>query len=55
MNNYAVKVIESKSGEVVKVILCDSINKADKVGDGVNINLNHDKYHTETCEVASNE
>jgi len=48
---YEVQVCECRGDVVVKRILCDSMDKAEKVDDGININLNHVKYYTmiETC------
>lgn len=41
-----IQVIETETGEVVKEIDCgNSERKADRVFDGMMINLNHDKYH----------
>jgi hypothetical protein len=45
---FEVKVIETKSGEVVKVIDdIRTVEKAIKVEKGLLINMNHDCYHTE--------
>ena len=43
---YEVQIIRSTTGEVVEILKCSSRSKADKVDDGVNINLNHEEYHT---------
>jgi hypothetical protein len=42
-----VKIIETKTGKVVEEITVSSERSAEKVSRGVNINLNHRKYHTE--------
>ena len=45
---FEVKVIETKSGEVVKTInAIRTKEKAVKVEKGLLINMNHDCYHTE--------
>ena len=45
-NNYYVEIIEYKSEEVVKCMGPMSEHKADRVDDGVNINLNHEEFYT---------
>lgn len=45
IDNYYVQVIDS-SAFVVKELGPFSKKKADKVDDGININLNHDEYYT---------
>lgn len=44
---WYVNVIESTTGEVVKSIECSSEKKAEKVCDGVCINLDWDNYETQ--------
>ena len=52
MTKYIVEVVKTdwdspEGGEVVKKIDCgQSQKKAKRVEDGVNINLNHEDYHT---------
>jgi len=41
-------VIKSyETDEIVKEINCSSERQAEKVDDGININLDHEKYYTE--------
>lgn len=50
--NFVVKVIESQTGTVVQQIdVGPNKKKASRVDDGVNINLNHDKFHTEIVDL----
>ena len=41
-----VEVVEYKTDKVVKSIEVSSKRKAEKVMDGLDINLDHDKYYT---------
>ena len=41
-----VEVVEYKTDKVVKSIVVSSERKAEKVMDGLDINLDHDKYYT---------
>ena len=41
-----VLIKEYGSEDIVKVIECSTQRQAEKVDDGININLNHDKYYT---------
>ena len=43
---YTVLVIERETADVVKEIKCGSENKANKIADGININLDHEKLFT---------
>ena len=43
---YLVQVIERATAKVVKEIACETINRAVKVADGIEINLNQDDYRT---------
>ena len=43
---YYVEIVEFGTKEIVKRIECKSERQADKVDNGANINLNHDKYYT---------
>jgi len=45
--NYSVNIIETETGEVVETIEVGSYRKAERVERGVNINLDHDNFHTE--------
>ena len=51
MTQVKVKVINNETGEVVKVMNASSRRQADRLDDGLNINLNHATYHTEVEEV----
>lgn len=46
MEQFYVEVVNSETGEVVNTLGPAPERKADKIEDGVNINLNHEKYHT---------
>ena len=43
---YSVEIVAFKTGEVVNVIKCGSEKKANRVMDGMDINLNHEEYAT---------
>ena len=43
---WLIKVVNSDSGEVVKTLQANSERAADRIDDGININLNHEKFHT---------
>ena len=49
MNNttWNVNLINSETGEVEKVFEAQTKRAAERIDDGLNINLNHDKYYTE--------
>lgn len=51
MTQFKVKVIETETGKVVKEMTASSQRQADRLDDGLNINLNHATYHTEVEEV----
>ncbi len=42
-----VKIIETETGKVVQEIPCNGEREAERVERGANINLNHEKFHTE--------
>lgn len=44
---YKVQIVETATGEVIKTLSYASYSLAEKAERGVNINLNHDEYHTE--------
>ena len=46
MTHY-VQIIESDSGTIVKEMGPHPVWKCEKIERGAEINLNHDKYHTE--------
>jgi len=46
MKNYFVQIIEYENDRVVEIMGPFAEIKAVKVDDGVNINLNHEKYYT---------
>ena len=52
---WAVKVIETETGKVVKEIKAATERRADKLFDGLSINLNHEKYHVESVELKEGE
>jgi hypothetical protein len=41
-----IEVLSYETGQVVKVIGPVEDSRADRVEDGLNINLNHDEYYT---------
>ena len=47
---YIVEVVRFENEEVVKRIECDTERKADRVDDGLNINLNHEDFYTRIVE-----
>jgi hypothetical protein len=51
MTKFKVKVINTGTGKVVKWMNADTRRKAERLENGLNINLNHDTYHTEIEEV----
>ena len=46
-----VEIVQTKTGEVVQTIEAGSYRSAERVERGVNINLNHNEYHTRIAEV----
>ncbi len=42
--SYVIKIIEDETGDVVISVDCESKSKADKIADGISINLNHDRF-----------
>lgn len=49
---YTVIVRERDSGIVVKEVECgESYRRAEQVEDGININLNRDKYYTDVDQL----
>ena len=47
---YKVEVIDADTDEVVKVIEAANMRTAERVEDGLNINLNHMRYFTRIVE-----
>lgn len=45
-----IKIIETKSGDVVETMDADNLRIAEKIERGININLNHGEYHTEITD-----
>jgi hypothetical protein len=43
---YSVKVIDYETKLVIHSVDCSSEERANKVENGININLNHDMYYT---------
>ena len=50
---YLIEVIDYQTNEVVKTMETTSQRQADRIEDGLNINLNHDAFFTRTVEVRS--
>ena len=44
--SHIVKVINAETGEVVKEVECESERQAERMDDGLNINLNHQQFYT---------
>ena len=44
--DYFVEVVDWDSGEAIKRLGPMTKRKAERVDDGLNINLDHDRYHT---------
>lgn len=46
---WTVVIVESATSEVIQRfdVEANTIKPAEKIEDGININLDHDKYHTE--------
>lgn len=44
--SYKVQVIDCNTNKVVKEIECESLRAAERVENGLNINLNHMQYFT---------
>lgn len=51
MTKFKVKVINTETGEAVKTLEASSQRQAERLEDGLNINLNHARYHTEVEEI----
>lgn len=47
MTKFVVQVIAREEGNVVKEIKCMSEKQAERVEEGININLNHEKFFTQ--------
>lgn len=45
-DTWKIKVINAESGEVVKVFETATERAANRMDDGLNINLNHSKFYT---------
>lgn len=45
-----IKIIKTDSGDVVETMGAESMRSAEKIESGININLNHDEYHTEITD-----
>lgn len=47
---YKVNVIDARTGEVVKTMETVTKRAAERIENGLNINMNHDHYYTEINE-----
>ncbi len=45
MSNWWVEIVHTEDGKVVKRLGPHTERTADKIADGMSINLNYDKYH----------
>ncbi len=50
---YIVEVFEDKTGQVIKRIECASERQSDKVNDGLQINLDYERYTTRVVKEVS--
>lgn len=50
MNNWYVEIVDIETEEVVNRMGPFSERKAEKVEDGANINLNHERYYTRVVQ-----
>ena len=48
---YFVEVVDAESNEVIKTLELANLRTAEKVEDGMNINLDHARYFTRVKEV----
>ena len=47
---WFVEIVEDETGAVIKEIACTSARSAERVEDGVNINLDHARFTTRIVE-----
>jgi hypothetical protein len=47
LTQFKVKVINTETGKLVKWMTADTRRQAERLENGLNINLNHDAFHTE--------
>lgn len=47
---YLIEIVETETDEVVETMEATSERTAEKIERGVNINLNHEDYHTRIVE-----
>ncbi len=47
MKEFYVKIIEHKTRKTIKQMGPYTEHKADKIDDGININLNHEEFYTQ--------
>jgi hypothetical protein len=45
-DKWKIKVIDAESGEVVKTMETATERAANRIDDGLNINLNHERFYT---------
>lgn len=50
---WVVYVLDDATGGVVHRVLCSSERAAERVEDGININLNHERYSTRVAQEAA--
>ena len=50
--NFIVEIVKYEGGEVIKRFSPMSERQAERVDDGININLNHEEYYTRIVEVS---
>jgi hypothetical protein len=49
---YVVQIVEDATGKVVRQSNPASHRRADKIEDGMNINLNHEAFHTRIVDAS---
>lgn len=42
--SYIVKIVDDETGDTIISVDCKTKRRADKIADGVSINLNHDRF-----------
>ena len=48
--DYKIQVVDAETGEIVKTLEAHNLRTAERIDDGLNINLNHMKFFTRIVE-----
>lgn len=48
--SHIVKIVEDSTGEAVKTFTADNERQAERLADGISINLDHSKFSVEVSE-----